>query len=92
MARCSTWTTRSDDELDLGLIVGMDGAGCRGIRFGKFENQSEGGGRVARSDALGSSWYGVRREIGRGMPTLGIRFTESDRMIQPIKWKISSLN
>ena len=44
--------TRSGDELGLGLIVGMDGAGCRGIRFGKFENQSEGGGRVARSDAL----------------------------------------
>ena len=76
----------------MGQIVGMDGTGCIGFLLGKFENQSEGGEKVARSDALGSSWYGVRREIGRDMPTLGIRFTESSRMIQPTKWKISSLN
>ena len=39
--------TRSNDELGLGLSVGMAGAGCRGILLEKFDNESEGGGGLA---------------------------------------------
>ena len=45
--------TRSDDELGLGLIVGMDGTGCIEVLWEKCENKNGRGGREARGDALG---------------------------------------
>ena len=84
--------TRSDDELGLGLIVGMDGTGCTVVLWGKFENESGGGEQMAQRDALGFYLYVLRREIGRDMPMNGIRFTELIRIISATKWKIKSLN
>ena len=82
--RGSLWKTRSDDELRFGAEVGMVGAGCRELLWKKFGHHSGGGGRKARSDAIGSVLYGVRREIGKSMPTGDIWFTASIKVINAI--------
>ena len=70
----------------------MVGAGCREVLLEKFGHQSGGGGRKARSDALGSVLYGVRREIGKSMPTGDIWFTASIKVINAINERINALN
>ena len=66
--------------------------GNRELSSRNFVQESSGGGHKAQSDMLRLLVYGMRMEIGRWMPIGGIRFTEPSRMIQPTKWKISSLN
>ena len=68
------------------------GASYRGSLLERFVNEIDGGCRKARSDAVMSYKYELRREIGSGMPTVGIRFTESIGMIKTTKWEINSLN
>jgi hypothetical protein len=57
-----------------------------------FGTKKEGGERGARGASLGSFYNGRRREIGRSMPTFGIRCTESVWEIKAIKWGFNSLN
>ena len=84
--------TRSDDELGLGAKVDVVGTGDTELLGRKFDNESGGGEQMAQRDALGFYLYVLRREIGRDMPTNGIRFTEPIRIISATKWKINSLN
>ena len=51
--------------------------------------EEEKGHEMMRS---GSVLYAVRREIGKAMPTGGIRFTASIRVIMTIKLENNSLN
>ena len=75
--------TKSDDELDFGAEMGMVGICCRRILWEIFENQDVRGRRGARSGKSGSSWFGVRREIRRRMPSGDTRFIKA---IQTIEW------
>ena len=84
-------TYRSDESLqDLEQVV--EGTGSREVLGEKFVNRSERGGREAQSDALRSSGNGLRWEIGRWMPTGGIRCTWTVWEIKESKWSFNSLN
>ena len=76
LARGSPWTTRSGDEIGLGLKLALVGTGCIEVLWEKSENENGRGGREARGDPLGLDLFDLRREIGRCMPTSGIRCTE----------------
>jgi hypothetical protein len=66
--------------------------GCTEIIWRKCENKSEEERLGTYGRHLGSHWYGLRREIGRRMPTIGIRCAFSIWEIKSTKWQIKSLN
>ena len=70
----------------------MVGAECINILSKMFVHQSERAGRGARGDAPGLFWDGLRREIGKSMPSGGIRLTVSNWVIKAIKWEINYQN
>ena len=54
LARGSPWTTRSGDELGLGLKLALVGTGCTEVLSRKFVQVNGGGSQEAQSDAIGS--------------------------------------
>jgi hypothetical protein len=82
----------SRDELDFEADLGMVRMVCTELLWKKFKNKSEGGEQGVPFTSHGSCYSCVRREIGRLMPTSGIRDAGSVRTIRTIKWRSNSLN
>jgi hypothetical protein len=65
---------------------------CTKLFSGLFENESGGGKNGTHDGRLGFRYYGLRRKIGRRMPTIGIRGTDLVWVIKAIKRRSNSLN
>jgi hypothetical protein len=72
--------------------MGMVGMGCTDLLSRNFENENEGGGGEAQSDALRYSGDRLRWEIGRCMSSGGIRGAGLIWPIKTIKRRSNSLN